>query len=983
LKPVLYSLLFAFLLAFLMLAEPSHSPNPALASHNCTSPGTEGNGPNCGPDSMLIDMQEDPVGADSFANGRRVNGEIGTVEGGGGEGDQNASGCLDDGNPSNGAGLGEDDDGDTYVDEGCPRLTSRQDCVQIWEDGVANADEDAVLSNPGATASVDRAEIDVTVENIPSTDPILGFSFFLNYSEAGDPTSDGLPASLRVHGGSALASDARYLMFANPGSGDFGSQELDESNQGPVANPVDGTWEAFDLDTSLSAVEDGDGVLKRIRIESMAGGTPGVYQLWLTDAMVLDEHNDAQNPDQTTSYTANKAFVAISYDGPDADSVVTDGTAEEVNCPVPYPGEIHGTKWDDLDGNGVRNSEPGLSGVPICIYILTPPDTAGSQLSCTASSGSGEYEFLNLAPGFYKIEETAPAGRSQTHPANGQPHFVEVQAASITGIDFGNAPVPPGAIQGNKYNDANGNGVKDMGEAGVSGITICLHPMGECTATVSNGDYSFPSVPAGNHTVYEYLAPGSVNTTPLSVGVTVTSGSTVTGVDFGNRVPTPPPPEVTVQSTWDVAGTPGAFQGAPITKDVAAHCGAASPVQVKLVITSSYGGGATQQMMTNTSGEIWSAPVSTSAGGLQALTFYVDCPPDTAGFPEDIGAIAGEDEVQQGGNVYVVPSGEILDACNSNAPLSGVTVTLLRESPPTTDNFLPPASADHIPSTNPQTSVSDGAYGWVVVPGTYKVRAEKIGYITQESAAVSIPPAVTDLDIALVCDTDLDSIGDPSDNCPSISNTTQTNSDGDSFGNACDNCPTVTNGGQENLDADALGDACDADDDNDLVADIAETACGSDPLDVTPPLSRPERLDGAFASVDDDGDTQVDEGLPGGAAGFDCDGDGWTGTQEGSIYTSGGRDQDACGNNGWPAELNSGVASENKVTLSDIGSFFAPVVYFNTSVGTNPGDQRWDLIPNGMVQLQDVGSLLAGATAAPPMLGGVAAFNGPVCPWAP
>jgi hypothetical protein len=66
-------------------------------------------------------------------------------------------------------------------------------------------------------------------------------------------------------------------------------------------------------------------------------------------------------------------------------------------------------------------------------------------------------------------------------------------------------------------------------------------------------------------------------------------------------------------------------------------------------------------------------------------------------------------------------------------------------------------------------------------------------------------------------DSDLDGVCDPgktsslcsgSDNCPGVSNASQTNSDADTFGNACDNCPATTNQDQANTDGDPFGDAC-------------------------------------------------------------------------------------------------------------------------------------------------------------------------------
>lgn len=90
------------------------------------------------------------------------------------------------------------------------------------------------------------------------------------------------------------------------------------------------------------------------------------------------------------------------------------------------------------------------------------------------------------------------------------------------------------------------------------------------------------------------------------------------------------------------------------------------------------------------------------------------------------------------------------------------------------------------------------------------------------------------------CDADSDGRVDSLDNCPSIPNPDQTNTDrtftgGDSLGNACDddddadgiadvsdNCPLAPNADQADSDGDGLGDACDGDFDNDGVPDASD-----------------------------------------------------------------------------------------------------------------------------------------------------------------
>jgi polyhydroxybutyrate depolymerase len=180
--------------------------------------------------------------------------------------------------------------------------------------------------------------------------------------------------------------------------------------------------------------------------------------------------------------------------------------------------------------------------------------------------------------------------------------------------------------------------------------------------------------------------------------------------------------------------------------------------------------------------------------------------------------------------------------------------------------------------------------------------------------------------------------------------------------------------------------------------------CGADPVDA---LSRPERVDGALAGVDDDGDTVVDEALPAAASGLDCDGDGYTGAAETHLYSYVGQangDQKLCQEYDvshpnpnadttpslrWPSDVNRSAGppdSFNRVNIFDLTTLLAPVRYFDTDVGTNPGDVRFDLAPGpGLfltdINITDLTALLAGPSGMPPMLAGVRAFDGPVCPY--
>ncbi len=191
-------------------------------------------------------------------------------------------------------------------------------------------------------------------------------------------------------------------------------------------------------------------------------------------------------------------------------------------------GSISGYVWADLGtANGVKNvGEPGIPFVTV--ELLNGTCTAGSTCPTTVTDATGFYSFGSLATGSYRVlvrTSTLPgAGPVQT----GDPDQAGVvcttcdnqnTAAKALTLTNGNAAdddftnnnfgyVIGNVVFGTLWDDIDGDGIKDPGEAPLAGITVDL-TNGVCTVgttcprvtTDANGRYRFVNVANGNWAV--------------------------------------------------------------------------------------------------------------------------------------------------------------------------------------------------------------------------------------------------------------------------------------------------------------------------------------------------------------------------------------------------------------------------------------------------------------------------------------------------
>lgn len=202
--------------------------------------------------------------------------------------------------------------------------------------------------------------------------------------------------------------------------------------------------------------------------------------------------------------------------------------------------KLCGYKYHDINGNG--QPDPGEPPLPGWEFEVT--GSGGTVVGSAVSGDNGRF-CIEVKPGTYTIGEFPQAGWTLTQPSSGSYTVTVGQGTQLQKLIFGNTKVTS-KICGIKFNDIDGDGIQDPGEAGLPGWTIEVQlPNGSTVTTVTgaHGRYCI-DVPAGtagggtNYTVSEVMQSGWQQTHPAAPGtytLSLPQGESANGINFGNR----------------------------------------------------------------------------------------------------------------------------------------------------------------------------------------------------------------------------------------------------------------------------------------------------------------------------------------------------------------------------------------------------------------------------------------------------------------
>ena len=123
------------------------------------------------------------------------------------------------------------------------------------------------------------------------------------------------------------------------------------------------------------------------------GLAPASYRVVIVDP----DKGDLAGLIPTQAYTGKGATEAA--------VTITDASVQGVDFGLVAPATIGDRVWNDADGNGADNGEPGVPGVTVILK-----DANGVEVARTTTDANGNYRFAGLVPGTYTVDIEVPAG---------------------------------------------------------------------------------------------------------------------------------------------------------------------------------------------------------------------------------------------------------------------------------------------------------------------------------------------------------------------------------------------------------------------------------------------------------------------------------------------------------------------------------------------------------------------------------------------
>jgi Ca2+-binding RTX toxin-like protein len=275
--------------------------------------------------------------------------------------------------------------------------------------------------------------------------------------------------------------------------------------------------------------------------------TPGTVINTTTTTSTTPDPNRGDNTSTTTTTVNNRpptitvpadiTIVAASSSGKVVIYSVTtsdpDGDAVTISCSPPssstFPIGTTNTTCTATDTHGATASAT----FTVTVINNPPTITTPSSITVNATSSSG-------AVVTYRVTTSDPDGHATTtscSPPSGSTFPIGTTTVTCTVTDVIGATAsasfsvtvrPPGSIGNFVWRDINGNGLQDIGEPGVGGVTVhLLNNLGfvmDSTVTNASGLYSFATFAAGDYKI-KFIAPAGYTFTLKDQGTDDTRDS--------------------------------------------------------------------------------------------------------------------------------------------------------------------------------------------------------------------------------------------------------------------------------------------------------------------------------------------------------------------------------------------------------------------------------------------------------------------------